>query len=62
MAKLASTLINYRKKHSLTQLQLSKHIGISDMLISLYENGKRRPAGNSIKKLLKIFTIDEIIT
>lgn len=46
-----------RKEHHLTQKEVANELGISQQLLGMYENDKRIPKINRIKKLTKFYGI-----
>ncbi len=50
------TLRKWREEFRISQLELSRHLGISPSVISDYEAGRRRSPGvNSVKKIVEAF-------
>ena len=60
---LANNLIRLRKKHGLTQEELSKLSGVSRRTIALYETRQANPPIENIEKLAKALntTIEKLI-
>ncbi len=48
-------LKDYRKAKNLTMKQVAKKLGVSESCYCLYENNKRKPSLETVKKLAKIF-------
>jgi len=62
---MLSKRISYlRRKHSLTQAQLSKQIGISPSALGMYEQGRREPTLDTLIAMARIFdvSLDFLIT
>ncbi|HHU53666.1 MAG TPA: helix-turn-helix transcriptional regulator [Clostridiaceae bacterium] len=57
MTDFSNNLKQLRKQNNLTQLMLSKELGISRSLISHYENGERTPSLAVVKKISSYFKI-----
>ena len=57
------TLKDYRREKGLTQKEVTKNLCISESCVSLYENNKRKPRLEDIKKLARLYkvTTDKII-
>lgn len=53
----------YRKKRKLTQEQLAKKLGVSDVSVSLWESGQREPRMGRIQQIAEVLGVktDEII-
>ena len=51
--QIIHALIEYRKKHNMTQAQLAKRIGISHRVLSRLERGKINSRIDLIEKILK---------
>lgn len=58
---LAEAIKNGRKRHSLSQDDLAKILGLTRVSISNMENGKQRPQWHSILRLCKISGIKKEI-
>jgi len=41
--KLAEAVKNYREKRGFTQVQMARLLGVTNMTVSNWENGKKRP-------------------
>ena len=54
---LVENLINLRKTHKLTQLELSDKIGYSDKAISRWEHGEVLPDITTLEKLAEIYGV-----
>ena len=63
MKKYGKILKEERKIRKLTQTEISKAIGISQQVISFYENDKAEPTIGIIERLADLYgiTIDELI-
>lgn len=61
---VASNIIYYRKKFSLTQLQLAEHLNYSDKAISKWERGDALPDIYTLQKLATFFgvTLNDFLT
>lgn len=46
-----------RKQNNLTLKELAEKIGVAESTVSLYENGKREPSLDILKKIAKIFNV-----
>lgn len=46
-----------RKEKGYTMKQLGEAIGVAESTVSLYENGKREPDNETLKKLADIFNV-----
>lgn len=53
----------HRENNNLTMRQVSTKLGITESCYCLYENGKRKPSIDVLKKLAKIYgcTIDDLV-
>ncbi len=60
---LALRLRALRTKHGLTQLELSKRIGVTRSTYTYYENGKTEPSLETIIAISKVYKIstDDIL-
>lgn len=54
---LSKNIKYYRLRKSLTKNDLAKLIGVSSMAISNYENGKRKPDMETLKKLAQVLDV-----
>lgn len=54
---LVENLINLRKSHKLTQLELSEKVGYSDKAISRWEHGEVLPDITTLETLAKIYGV-----
>ena len=52
-------LAGYRHKHALTQIQLAEKCGIHHVVISAYENGKRRISQRAAVRIARALGEDE---
>lgn len=52
-------LITIREVYRLTRLELSKHLGISQPLITLIEKGKRNITNDIVERYIEAFDLDE---
>lgn len=54
---------NFRESNNLTMRQVSERLGVTESCYCLYENGKRKPSIDVLKKLAKIYdcTIDDLV-
>ncbi|WP_313162525.1 helix-turn-helix transcriptional regulator [Sedimentibacter sp.] len=50
----------FRKRHNLTQPQLAKKLEISQSVISDWETGKKDPNIHTLRKIYRVFGIEEI--
>ncbi len=50
--QLINALIDYRKKHNLTQTELAKRLGIKQQALSRFERGKINPRIDFIERIL----------
>lgn len=50
----------FRKRHKLTQPQLAEKLEISQSVISDWETGNKEPNIHTLRKIYKIFGIEEI--
>lgn len=57
-------LLEYRRKNDISQSVLAKKIGVTTAAISQYENGRREPNIEILKKMAKALecTVDELIS
>ena len=55
-------LIGRRNKAGLTQMQLAKKLGTTEAIVSQLEGGERKPSGDMLMKLSKLFSISFVIT
>ena len=55
---LASCIKSRRKNIGLTQRQLAKIIGVTDVTISRWESGKREPTWSDFVKLCEVLAMD----
>lgn len=51
------TLRILREKHDLSQVELSKRLGISNVTLSQYENGVRKPDIETLKQIASYFNV-----
>ncbi len=56
--RTGQTIIELRKRAGLTQEQLAEKLFVSRELVSKWENGSRRPAGEYLKKLAQLLNAD----
>lgn len=61
MKQISKKLKQIRKQKGLSQEEVQKLTGINRNNISRYENGKREPNINTLKKLAKAYNIDIIV-
>ena len=54
---LVENLINLRKSHKLTQLELSEKVGYSDKAISRWEHGEVLPDVTTLERLAEIYGV-----
>ncbi|MCH9269656.1 LexA family protein [Pantoea ananatis] len=59
MGTLGTRLKSLRKERKLTQAQLGKAIGVSDVTIGYWEKDQNQPGGLSLTKLAKYFGVSE---
>lgn len=61
---VASNIVYYRKKYSLTQLQLAEHLNYSDKAISKWERGDALPDAYTLQRLADFFgvTLNDFLT
>lgn len=59
MGTLGSRIRSLRKDRKLTQLQLGKIVGVSDVTIGYWEKDQNQPSGVSLIKLAKFFGVSE---
>lgn len=59
MGTLGSRLKTLRKERRLTQIQLGKAIGVSDVTVGYWEKDQNAPGGVSLTKLAKFFGVSE---
>ncbi|WP_210492801.1 LexA family protein [Pantoea ananatis] len=59
MGTLGTRLKTLRKERKLTQAQLGKAIGVSDVTIGYWEKDQNQPGGVSLTKLAKFFGVSE---
>lgn len=57
---LTNFIINYRTRNAMTQRELAKKIGITPVMLSIIENGRRHAGPSTLKKMSKYFNIDVI--
>ncbi len=59
----AKRIKELRNEHNLSQPQLAEKLGVSNGLISLWENGLREPSMSSLVQMAKVFdvSIDYIV-
>lgn len=50
-----------RKKAGIQQKELAIEIGVSNPTVSDWENNKKDPSGERLKKLAKFFNVDELV-
>lgn len=50
-----------RKKKGIQQKELAIAIGVSNPTVSDWENGKKDPSGERLKKLAQFFEVDELM-
>lgn len=55
---LGKRIREYRKKHNLTQFELSEQLGIDDKHLSRIELGKNMPQANTLLKLSEVFGVE----
>lgn len=55
--KFKDILKSLRKEHNIGQIELSKALGVSKGIISLWENGLREPNMYSLIQLAKFFNV-----
>lgn len=58
MADFANTLKTLRTNHSLSQTALAEQLGISKSAVSMYEQGRREPDFNVLRKIADIFQVE----
>lgn len=51
-------LAHYRKTKRLTQYDIAKILGISDVMVSKFETGKRIPTNEQLVKLSEILEVN----
>ncbi len=54
------TLKELRKKANLTQIELSKKIGVSGVAVNYYENGKRKLPIDKVSALAQALNVSEL--
>ncbi len=54
---IGTIIYNERKRKNLTMKELADQIGVSESMISYYENGKRSPKLSTLKKLADVFSL-----
>lgn len=59
MGTFGSRLLALRKERKLTQVQLGKLVGVSDVTIGYWEKDQNQPGGLSLTKLAKYFGVTE---
>lgn len=57
MKKLGETIKFYRQEQHLTQPQLAKLLGVSNGVISMWENNVNEPKASYIKALCLVFNV-----
>lgn len=50
-----------RKKKGIQQKELAVEIGVSNPTVSDWENGKKDPSGERLRKLAAYFQVDELV-
>ena len=55
---LSNYIINHRTRYAMTQRELAKKIGMTPVMLSLIETGKRHAGPHTLKKMSKYFKID----
>lgn len=58
MADFANILRTLRTNHSLSQSDLAARLGISKSAVSMYEQGRREPDFNVLRKIADIFHVE----
>lgn len=58
MGDFAAILRTLRTNHSLSQQELANHLGVAKSTISMYEQGRREPDFNSLRKIADLFQVD----
>lgn len=60
---IGATIKAFREKNKLTRKELAEEIGVTDVTISRYENGKRDPSSETLYKIAKVLNVslDEIM-
>ena len=61
--QLGSYIKSRRKNLGMTQKQLAENVGVTDVIISRYENGEREPSFTEFIKLCEVLgmNIDDFI-
>lgn len=59
MGTLGSRIRSLRKDRKLTQVQLGKIVGVSDVTVGYWEKDQNQPGGVSLTKLAKFFGVSE---
>ena len=57
MEKLGETIKELRVERGLTQPQLAKLVGVSNGMISVWENNVNEPKASYVKKLATVFGV-----
>ena len=55
----AELIKKYRKVNGLTQIQMADKLFVTRSLISMWENGARKPEGRNLENLARLLNIDE---
>lgn len=58
MADFAGILKSLRTNHALSQPELAARLGISKSAVSMYEQGRREPDFDILKRIADIFQVD----
>lgn len=53
----ADKLLNVRKSKGVTQAQLAKSLGVSDMAVRTWENGSRSPRTGDLPRIAKVLGV-----
>jgi len=59
-----NTIKYYRERNNMTQEELAEKLGLTQRMISYYENGKKIPSGKTLLRFKKLFnvTADELLS